>query len=253
MFEAFAGCDLILHAGDVGDLAVLERLGRVAPVVAVQGNDEVGDAKRVLPLTGIVDVDGVRVMVTHGHFLDPEEDALSRGLEDWPSILDVRRRMVEGTGADVLVFGHLHVPFAVERDGVLLVNPGIVGQTHVLHRSRLTTVALLEGLRVTHIDVHTGERVDVTLDLDEPYWTTHDRIHVPILGPEFTAHWRDVWRSLREVARNPTWNALLSCAQRCWTGDAEWITADGLLAEFAKDGPETAKACEPVLRALTRG
>src|SRR5687768_11958359 len=47
--DVFRGVDLILHAGDLGELSVLDRLGAIAPVVAVHGNDDTAEAQRELP------------------------------------------------------------------------------------------------------------------------------------------------------------------------------------------------------------
>lgn len=47
--ELWADADLILHAGDVGDLAVLDLLGTFAPTIAVHGNDEPARTKEILP------------------------------------------------------------------------------------------------------------------------------------------------------------------------------------------------------------
>jgi predicted phosphodiesterase len=57
--NALAGCDHILHAGDVGDNQVLERLARIAPVTAVRGNMDCGSWSNVLAVTEMVDFDTV--------------------------------------------------------------------------------------------------------------------------------------------------------------------------------------------------
>ena len=44
LLDIFAGVDLILHAGDIGELWVLDELSHIAPVVAVHGNDETAEA-----------------------------------------------------------------------------------------------------------------------------------------------------------------------------------------------------------------
>src|SRR5438477_1199118 len=49
LFEVLLGVDLLLHAGDVGELAVLDRLSATAPVIAVHGNDDTEEAQRELP------------------------------------------------------------------------------------------------------------------------------------------------------------------------------------------------------------
>ena len=109
VFDAFAGVELILHAGDVGH-GVLEELRAIAPVMAVRGNtDDPGDPE----LRDAIDaaVDGVRVHVSHGHELgSPRPDALLARYD-----------------ADVIVYGHTHRQL-VHRDGARwVVNPGAAG------------------------------------------------------------------------------------------------------------------------------
>jgi uncharacterized protein len=57
VLELLAGCDRILHAGDVGELEILRQLERIAPVAAVRGNTDSGRAAAELPeeLTGSLD------------------------------------------------------------------------------------------------------------------------------------------------------------------------------------------------------
>ena len=124
--EALAGCELILHAGDITDGQVLERLGEIAPVIAVAGDH---DRHAGLRLAGdhIIEVAGRRIGVTHGR--------RNRGLEILAALIstaggELRTLGIEGhlsrrLGApDLVVYGHLHVARVVERDGVLFVNPG---------------------------------------------------------------------------------------------------------------------------------
>ena len=237
MFDAFEGVNAILHAGDVGDLSVLDRLGEVAPVVAVHGNDETHEAPLVLPEKVVVQVAGVRLFMAHGHRLRAEADARPERPDDWPTILDDRRRLADGTGADVVVFGHLHVPMAVEQDGLLFVNPGIVGHSHVVLRSTVRSVALLfvgDDLRVVHVDVETGEAFEPDVDWDGGYWASMDRINESIVHPSLGG-WQEFWRTLRDVDQSVTWRALLAVATRCWTGETRWITRDLLHAELTRD------------------
>lgn len=97
---ALAGVARVLHAGDVGDPAVLEGLARVAPVDAVRGNNDGGSS---LPLERRLRVEDVEVLLVH-----EAADAVPGG-------------------ARVVVHGHSHRPGIVERDGVLWVNPGSAG------------------------------------------------------------------------------------------------------------------------------
>ena len=62
---ALAGCDPIIHAGDVGSPDVLARLGALAPVHAVRGNVEHGAWSANLPVTQRIEIDGFRIYVLH--------------------------------------------------------------------------------------------------------------------------------------------------------------------------------------------
>jgi hypothetical protein len=65
IFEALAGVDLILHAGDIGELWVLDQLSAIASVNAVHGNDETDEATAALPYWQTVVVAGHRLVITH--------------------------------------------------------------------------------------------------------------------------------------------------------------------------------------------
>jgi len=102
---ALGGATLIVHAGDVGAPEVLAALARIAPVVAVRGNNDRGAWARQLPVMARRTVDGCRMLVVHDR-------------RDVPARLD---------DVDVIVWGHSHRP-SVERVGdVLFVNPGSAG------------------------------------------------------------------------------------------------------------------------------
>ena len=60
--EALRGSELIIHAGDVGDAEVLERLRAIAPTIAVRGNIDTGVSADTLPVTEVVEVGRVHLM-----------------------------------------------------------------------------------------------------------------------------------------------------------------------------------------------
>jgi len=120
-----AGVKKILHAGDVSTAYVLEKLGAAAPVYAVRGNRDILWLRR-LPAARTIEVEGVRIGITHGHgklwnyLIDRiyfkrhgynHERLIPRLLADFPQ-------------ADVIVFGHGHIPLNRWLDGQLLFNPG---------------------------------------------------------------------------------------------------------------------------------
>jgi len=127
--EALAGCDLLLHAGDLSRVRVLDDLAAVAPVVAVRGDHDT-DAHD-LPARVVVTVGGWRIGLTHGSrgrawdtAVTLAQDAAGRPL---PWRRPLHRRLVARLGAvDALVYGHWHAP-ALDRVGsALCICPGAV-------------------------------------------------------------------------------------------------------------------------------
>jgi putative phosphoesterase len=108
---AFAGVDLIVHAGDVGGPAVLKALAEIAPTEAVSGNvDDRHDP--MLPRERSIPAGGLTLHVSHG-------DELLRPTPE---------RLLARYDADVLIFGHTHRQLALHSpDGRLVVNPGAAG------------------------------------------------------------------------------------------------------------------------------
>lgn len=105
--RALRGCERIVHAGDVGDPAILEELRRLAPVAAVRGNVDRGAWADVLPETEVVEVGSALLYVLHDLAqLDLDPDA---------------------AGFAAVISGHTHQPSSEVRNGVLHLNPGSAG------------------------------------------------------------------------------------------------------------------------------
>ncbi|CAE6697903.1 MULTISPECIES: metallophosphoesterase family protein [Paraburkholderia] len=105
--QYLAGCDAIIHAGDICNQAVLDALAQIAPVTAVRGNNDIDDPVASLPTHVKLTVQQVTILVVHD-IADVGDDPRSEGI-------------------DVVVTGHSHKPAISERDGVLYVNPGSAG------------------------------------------------------------------------------------------------------------------------------
>ncbi|MDX2170073.1 MAG: metallophosphoesterase family protein [Deltaproteobacteria bacterium] len=104
---ALRGCDHILHAGDIGDAAVLEALRAVAPTTAVRGNNDRGAWAAPLPESEAVELGGVWLYLLHDlHGLDLDPAA---------------------AGFAAVITGHSHKPVVETRRGTLYVNPGSAG------------------------------------------------------------------------------------------------------------------------------
>lgn len=127
-FHALHGVEHILHAGDVGDPTILDRLREIAPVTAIRGNIDRTGPCSLLPATEAVDLGGHLIYMLHA-------------LPD----LDLNPA---AAGMSAVVYGHSHKPSVDTRQGVLYLNPGSAGPRRF---SLPVTVALLNveatGLR----------------------------------------------------------------------------------------------------------
>src|SRR5918992_5860751 len=131
--RALAGVDLIIHAGDIGKPEVLTELKKIAPVAAIKGNNDTGDWARRLPEVRTVKVGQHRLYMIHN----------VNELYFSPAARKFR----------VVVSGHSHKPFIIEKAGVLFVNPGSPGPR------RFKLPLALGKIRVdgTHVSAETIE------------------------------------------------------------------------------------------------
>ena len=115
----------ILHAGDVSVPRVLEQLREVAPVYAVRGNRDIFYL-RELPMRVELTIEGVSIGMAHGHgnFTRYTIDKMQRAVSGRYVEKYLRRMLLAFPDADVIVFGHLHVPCSFQFRGKLLFNPG---------------------------------------------------------------------------------------------------------------------------------
>lgn len=134
---ALAGCERIIHAGDLGKPEIFAQLSRVAPTVAVRGNVDLGAWAREFPEDLNLSEEGVEIYVLHD-------------LKTLKS--DPARR-----AASIVISGHSHRPVIKQVAGVLYVNPGSAGPRRF---SLPITVARLEisgdEIRVELVDVLTN-------------------------------------------------------------------------------------------------
>ena len=125
---ALAGCDLILHAGDITCMSVLDRLRQIAPVMAVQGDHD-RLAGIDLPRERVVVVRGRRIGLVHGRrsrAVEMPAAALSLARRR-AVLLGLHRHMRRRLGpVDMIVHGHLHMPVDTAVRGTHVFSPGAV-------------------------------------------------------------------------------------------------------------------------------
>ncbi|MBT8493546.1 MAG: metallophosphatase family protein [Deltaproteobacteria bacterium] len=137
----------ILHAGDIGNLRVLDDLEAIAPLFAVRGNIDGHDPRT--PDYRIIDLerDGrriLRILLTHIAVYGPK---LRK---------DVRER-ARAEGAQLVVCGHSHVPLVAADHGITVFNPGSLGPRRFQLPIVFGVLEIGDKLGFSHIDCETGE------------------------------------------------------------------------------------------------
>lgn len=112
VLDAFAGVEAILHAGDIGSLDIITTLETLAPVHAVHGNTDDFGIRAHYGESVSVELAGVKIMIAHGHLF---------------GALTPDRLRATFPDADVIIFGHTHVPLVDRTTRPVVINPGAAG------------------------------------------------------------------------------------------------------------------------------
>jgi putative phosphoesterase len=132
VWAAVESADVVVHAGDWTEAALLEELeARSHRLIACYGNNDGPDLRRRLPLVARAELDGVRFAVVH-------ETGQKQGRE--------ARMAALYPDVDVLVFGHSHIPWDTRADsGLRLLNPGSPTDRRRQPHCTYMTASLIEG------------------------------------------------------------------------------------------------------------
>lgn len=110
--EAFKSVDMIVHAGDIVNLAALDELKSVCPkVVAVAGNMDSQSVVKKFPVKEIFEVSGFKIGLMHGYGPPAQ-------------LIGLLKDAFKFDKPDVVIFGHSHEAMNKYVDGVLFFNPG---------------------------------------------------------------------------------------------------------------------------------
>jgi putative phosphoesterase len=152
----FAGCDLILHAGDVVKPAVLAVLEAVAPLTTIRGNNDEGTPLARLPETALVPLGALTALLVH--------DLGSRERPKPPARAILARRRPE-----IVVHGHSHRPGAGLVGATLFVNPGSAGPRR-FSLPRAAAILTVRGrrARVEHFDLAGDRAVPLGAPFEAP-------------------------------------------------------------------------------------
>ena len=109
---ALADADIAVHCGDFTRMSVVEGVKACSKrAVVVHGNSDPVDIRSAIPYVDVIEVEGVRIGVTHPAWGGPEFEP-EELLPDFPEPVDA------------ILFGHLHETMNESRNGVLYINPG---------------------------------------------------------------------------------------------------------------------------------
>jgi putative phosphoesterase len=123
--HALGRSDRIIHAGDIGDAAILAALREIAPVTAVRGNNDVGSWARAIRETETLKISNVSIHVLH--------DVSQLGVDP------------AAAGFQAVISGHSHKPRSHMKEGVLFVNPGSAGPRRFTLPISLGFLVISEG------------------------------------------------------------------------------------------------------------
>jgi putative phosphoesterase len=133
---ALRGVEHILHAGDVGDIAVLDALRELAPVTAIRGNVDTSGACAELPATDVVELgDRLFYLVHSVHDLDINPAA---------------------AGIAMVVSGHSHKASVQVRNGVVFFNPGSAGPRRFSLPVTVGFVTVEDGVEASVMELGVG-------------------------------------------------------------------------------------------------
>jgi len=130
---ALRGVEHILHAGDVGDIAILDALRKIAPVTAIRGNVDVAGKCAELPATDVVELGGRLFYLVHA-------------VQD----LDINP---VAAGVAMVVSGHSHKASVTVQDGVIYFNPGSAGPRRFSLPVTVGFVTVEDGVEATVMEL----------------------------------------------------------------------------------------------------
>lgn len=107
VIEKLRGCDLIIHAGDIGEFEVVEKLKSIAQTELIRGNCDKNIDTNIIPEEKIIEVSGKRIYLIHD--------------------IGKLKADLKKENIDIVVYGHSHKENIYTENGIIYINPGSVG------------------------------------------------------------------------------------------------------------------------------
>jgi hypothetical protein len=185
-----------------------------------------------------VSVAGRRIVLTHAHYPDPAEEMESRQSDDWRPKLARRANFGKEHGADIVVFGHTHIPMTTQFDGVWLVNPGAISSPNFLSRQLIQTVArmTLRENQPPQIDFINLNQPDVvftpSVDLAAGFLAALNQVSETIINDELSPQLGWIQRELFPAAPDFAISMIQPLARKCWADGKSTISVKDVMDAF---------------------
>lgn len=141
IYKYFESCDQIWHAGDIGTISVTDELSKIKPVIAVYGNIDGTDVRKVHPLNQVFMCENVKVFITHigGYPNRYSTEALKEIKEQKPQLF---------------ITGHSHILKVMydDENKLLFINPGAAGN-HGFHNVKTMVRFTIDGDKIKDLEV----------------------------------------------------------------------------------------------------
>ncbi len=147
--------DYVFHAGDIGDIKVLDYLSKVSNIKAVYGNIDSYDVRSVTKENELFEIEGFKILITHIAGKQPNYNTRVK-------------KIIKKESPGILIYGHSHI-LKVENDknnNIICINPGAAG-SHGFHKKRTMirfkiTNEVLSDMEIIEL----GERRKLTQSMD---------------------------------------------------------------------------------------
>ena len=141
IYKYFDSCDQIWHAGDIGTISITDELSKIKPVIAVYGNIDGTDVRKVHPLNQVFMCENVKVYMTHigGYPNRYSAEALKEIKEEKPQLF---------------ICGHSHILKVMydDKHKLLHINPGAAGN-HGFHNVKTMVRFTIDGDKIKDLEV----------------------------------------------------------------------------------------------------
>jgi uncharacterized protein len=150
IYKYFDSCDQIWHAGDIGTIAITDELSKIKPVIAVHGNIDGQDVRKVHPKDQVFTCENVQVFITH--------------IGGYPNRYNQHSlETIKKTKPQLFICGHSHILKVMwdKQFNLLHINPGAAG-IHGFHKVKTLVRFTIDNVNIKDLEViELGNRVNV--------------------------------------------------------------------------------------------